>query len=140
MFVDQNRFRLPTYPMLPLFAAVDTLETNPDHPRLEWDTVDFVTERNNLLKLLTFAEPSLDSLREGDFRIDLELISPWTILMQRWEAEASRSTGALLGYGESFERKTTKPGPGCDSSALVSHNRIISYVSLLRRIVLYFSS
>lgn len=123
--------------MLPLFAALDTLETDSDHPKVQWDEVDFVTDRNSLLKLLKFAEPRLPSLKTPTFRIDMQLISPWTILMQRFELASTFNIGpaGVPLYADSFEKESTTPGYDCENSALVSHNRVISYVSSFYAII-----
>lgn len=131
-YVDQHRSRLPKYPMLPLFAALDTLEADSDHPKVQWDEIDFVTDRNSLLKLLQFAEPGLPSLKANSFRIDMQLISPWTILMQGSETAITFNTppGTTL-YTNSFEKESTTAGVSYANSALGSHNRVISYVGFL---------
>ena len=96
---------------------------------MQWGTVDLVTDRNNLMKLLAWVDPSCGKKRKGAFRIDVELAGPWTILFRRWE---ERTAVGTLGrsYGDSFEHASSRPAPGIDKSTLAGHHRIITYVSL----------
>lgn len=109
--------------MLPLFVAVDTVEEDAARPKLDWNKVDFVTDRNNLMKLSGFFLRKLSNSRT--FRIDIELVGR-TVVMQRWEERSV--VWVKTGYGDSFERESTSPGPGCENSTLAGHTRIVSYV------------
>lgn len=79
-FVDSNGHRFPSYPLLPIFVAADIMERE-GHSKVHWGSVDVVTDRNSLRKLLSFAEDASPK----DFRIDLQLAGPWTMLLGRWE-------------------------------------------------------
>lgn len=63
-FADQNRFRMPLYPLLPAFVAIEHMQ-----PSFDYAALDIVTDRNNLRKLLRWIENTCDK----DFRIDLQL-------------------------------------------------------------------
>lgn len=117
IFVDQNRFRVPKYPLLPLFAAIDHLE-----PEFSFSSIDIVSDRNNLRKLTRWIEGSPNA----DFRIDLHLVGRSTVLFARHEANAVEPDPSRLGYGHNFEKETTKPFPGCEEST--AHHRVVSYV------------
>lgn len=121
-FIDQNAHKLPSCPALPLFVAVDTIEEDTARPKLDWNKVDFVTDRNNLMKLSGFFLRKLSNSRT--FRIDIELVGR-TVVMQRWEERSV--VWVKTGYGDSFERESTSPGPGCEKATLAGHTRIVSY-------------
>lgn len=121
-YVDQNSHRMDTYPLLPLFRASDIMDETRQN-KVDWDTVDVVTDRNNLRKLLAWVEGS-----DNDFRIDLQLGGSWTLLLQRWEPITVEGAGP--GYGDNFERAMTRPAPGCERGTLTGHHRVIKYVSI----------
>lgn len=115
--------------MLPLFVAVDVAEAKHDSATLRWGDLDFITDRNNLLKLLGFVDPKLAKKAKKPLRIDIDLVGAGTVLLHRWEERyAVQSDG--MGFGDSFERESTTPGPGCEAATLAGHARIISYVSV----------
>jgi hypothetical protein len=117
VYVDQNASRLSSSPLLPLIAAVSHCA-----PDFDFSSVDFITDRNGLRKLLRWASGDENA---GTFRIDLEFVGVKTILMQRWEIYAVENTGP--GYEKEFEKASTRPAPGCETA--LRHNRIITYVS-----------
>jgi hypothetical protein len=120
-FVDQNTERLSEYPMLPLFAAHDTIHGK--KAPVKWPEVDVITDRNGLRKLLRWLSPSLG--REvRDFRIDVDLLGTKTILLSRWESRL-RDPPTGRTYGFAFEDAVTRPAPGCPRSG---HHRTITYV------------
>ncbi len=104
-------------PLLPLFAAVDA---NEDADTFDWSAIDVVTDRNGLRRLLRW----ISGGTEKNFRIDLQLAGKKTMLMVRWEKEA---TSPFLGYtyGHNYFNGAAKK-PHEEST---SHHRIISYVS-----------
>lgn len=120
-YVDQNGYRLPSQRLLPLFRAVDIMSED----KVDWSTVDFVTDRNGLRNLLRWVNyTGEESMRE--FRIDTQLVGKRTVLFNRW---APSNTENFLGFtfGFNFEKESTRPAPGCEGSS--SHHRIIQYVS-----------
>jgi hypothetical protein len=121
-FVDQNGYRMPKAPLVPLVAAVNKRsETSPDF-YFDWSEVDFVTDRNALRKLLRWVRNE-----EGmkDFRIDLELAGEKTVLVNRWEAKTREVYNGRT-YGYNFEKASTESAPGCHKGT--GHHRIASYV------------
>ena len=102
-------------PLAPLIVATQTFNKS-----FDFKTVDFVTDRNNLRKLMRWISGSADQ----DFRIDVQS-SGKTILLQRWE-EKSRD-GAQPGYAQGFNAATLKAPADCPGST--GHHRIVTYVS-----------
>ncbi|KAL4249385.1 hypothetical protein ABKN59_006916 [Abortiporus biennis] len=106
-YIDQNGFRVPSFPFLPTFKAIDVLEESRGTEKIHWPDVDFVTDRNGLRKLLRWIN-GVD--RDGeplkDFRIDTQL-------------------AGSKGYGINFERVSTTPVAGC--AGATGHYRIIKY-------------
>lgn len=124
-----NGERVPSSPLLPMFRAIETIQEDPAREKLDWSTVDFVTDRNNLRKLLGWIDPDLTVAEE--FRIDLQLCGIGTVLMQRYEPRMMFNT-EQSGFGDTFEIESTRAAPGCEEGALGGHHRIITYVSKVR--------
>ncbi|PCH40483.1 hypothetical protein WOLCODRAFT_98991 [Wolfiporia cocos MD-104 SS10] len=122
-FVDQNGYRMPSSTLHPLLRAVDiTAEDAGDE--FDWSTVDFVTDRNGLRKILRWINDHDGSAKE--FRIETQLAGKRTVLFSRWEKrtrEAPNST--FTTYGFSFERESTTKAPGCEKGT--GHHRIVKY-------------
>ena len=116
-FIDQNRYRVPQYPLLPMFTAIERMQ-----PSFDYASLDIITDRNNLRKLLKWIEGSSQS----DFRIDLQLCGENTVVLGRWESKPVETNPWKLGYGMNFEKYTTRLLAGCEEST--AHHRIISYV------------
>ncbi|KAI0088709.1 hypothetical protein BDY19DRAFT_890744 [Irpex rosettiformis] len=127
-YAYSNSVKIPSSPLLPLFRAIDHIESSESSStKLDWSSVDFITDRNNLRKLLSWIEHKEKGGRIDEFRIDLQLCGVGTVLMQRWEPHAvydARNSG----YGDSFEKESTSPGPDCEKGIITGHSRIISYV------------
>lgn len=121
--------------LLPIFRAVDIVAEENADTSLDWSTVDFVTDRNGLRKLMRWLQFTGD--KEGyaenatlkDFRIDLQLGGEKTVLMHRWEKRTRElANPPRSGCGINFERESTRPAEGCERST--GHHRIIQYVSM----------
>lgn len=127
-YIDQNRHRIPSAPLLPLFKAVDVV-TQARKELIDWPSVDFITDRNNLRKLLRWVHADGSNAKGREFRIDLQLAGKQTVLMNRWDKRITTwSDGAVHpGYGYNFEKASTRSAPGCEKT--IGHNRIIKYVS-----------
>lgn len=123
-FIDQNGHRMPSSPLLPLFRAVDVMEAERDKPIIDWNAIDLVTDRNNLRKLLSWA-----SGNDEGFRIDIQLAGEWTMMLHRWESNPFEMA-LWSGFGDSFERTSTKAAKGCEAGTLAGHCRIVTYVRL----------
>ena len=128
-FVDQNGFRLGPHALVPLFAAADALSARTGHT-LEWGTVDVVTDRNNLLKLLAWLDVGCAKRKHrGAFRIDVALAGAWTLLLRRWEERPAVSSDGT-GFGDGFERMCSKDEFGGGTrGTLAGHQRVVTYVS-----------
>lgn len=113
-YVNQNAFRCPDSPLSPLVESVRYWE-----PEFDFSVIDLVTDRNNLRKLLAWAEGSKD-----EFRIDIQRASAHGVLFMRWQPLTR--VGAQNSYGIEFERAMTKLPSGTSSAG---HHRIVTYVS-----------
>ncbi|KAI9433788.1 hypothetical protein BJY52DRAFT_1218590 [Lactarius psammicola] len=121
VYVDQNSRQLSQYPMLPLFTAADAIHDQ-EAPPVDWPTVDVITDRNGLRKLLRWLNPS--SGREvRDFRIDVQLVGTKTLVLSRWE-RPTHEMQTVRSYGHAFEAAMTRAAPDCPSSG---HQRAITY-------------
>lgn len=106
--------------MLALLAAVDEQRI---FDREDWKTVDFLTDRNGLRKLLRWISQSSG---KSDFRIDTQLVGKKTVVLNRWEPVAVEYQSGNS-YGFNFQKAVTEPAlPGTQRSAW--HHRIVTYV------------
>ena len=138
--------------LLPLFRAADVVAEQTADTPLDWSSVDIVTDRNNLRKLLRWIQhPSSDTGRASgpsagsskvpaqsftgtigldplkDFRIDVQLGGKKTVLLHRWEKRTrEQAQPPRSGCGINFERESTRPAKGCQRST--GHHRITTYV------------
>ena len=110
---------------MPLVAAVNEQKIFATE---DWKTVDFITDRNNLRKLLQW----IGGASGKGFRIDTQLVGEKTVVLNRWEpVDAERMHGNM--FGVNFQKAVTEPMmPATERSAW--HHRIITYVGR------YFSS
>ena len=123
VYVDQHNPELSQYSMLPLFAAADAIHGNEIAPPVDWPTVDVVTDRNVLRKLLRWLNPSTG--REvRDFRIDVQLVGTKSLVLCRWESP-TREVYPNRSFGHAFEVAMTRAARDCPSSG---HHRAITYV------------
>ncbi|KAK0199533.1 hypothetical protein DFS33DRAFT_1400594 [Desarmillaria ectypa] len=120
-FCDQNGYRLPSTPLLPILVAVDKIVARSDASAIsiDWPSVDFITDRNGLRKLLEWV-----SGKKQSFRIDLQLAGSKTVLCNRWEPQSRLKV--FGGYGYNFEDAVTRAAPGCERSS-AGHHRIVTY-------------
>ncbi|GLB38579.1 putative geranylgeranyl pyrophosphate synthetase [Lyophyllum shimeji] len=117
-FKDQNGYRCPTAVLLPLITAVDRM-SELDNEEFDWAAIDFVTDRNNLRKLLRW----VSGTAPNDFRIDMQLAGK-TVLLNRWENRyREQMSGRTFGFN--FEKASTVAAPGCEGST--GHHRIVRY-------------
>ena len=115
IYIDQNAFRSPRYPLEPLFRSIYITD-----PKFDPKEFDLVTDRNNLRKLMFM----LSDVMIGDFRIDLELVGN-TLLFTRWETTSSEYLTDFRGFGHEFERKFTTYAS--EMSRSTGHHRVVSY-------------
>ncbi|KAE9396977.1 hypothetical protein BT96DRAFT_823934 [Gymnopus androsaceus JB14] len=128
-FVDQNGHWLPSATLAPLVVAVNTQQAETGNPsNFDWSSVDLVTDRNGLRKLLrwiTGPTEERESMRTiKDFRIDMQLAGEKTMLFNRWEKRTEEECSGFT-FGYNFEKKTTVPANDCEKST--GHHRIIQY-------------
>ncbi|CCL99525.1 uncharacterized protein FIBRA_01543 [Fibroporia radiculosa] len=120
-FVDQNGYRMPSTTLYPLLRAVDIASAS---KTIDWGSVDFVTDRNGLRKLLRWINDTDASAKE--FRIDTQLAGNFTVLLNRWEKKTREDPDPTRpSYGFSFERESTTKAPGCEQGT--GHHRIVKY-------------
>ncbi|EPS94817.1 hypothetical protein FOMPIDRAFT_91296 [Fomitopsis schrenkii] len=131
-FMYEDAYRMPQYPNLARMRAIDIM-TAEKGIQVDWPSVDFITDRNALRKLLKWAGDTSGK----DFRIDLELAGERTVFLNRWEAKTRNRLGPQeQSYGFAFEKASTHPAPDCQGTT--GHHRISSYgFGGLRMIVSY---
>lgn len=119
VYIDQNAARHPKSPLEPLFRALSIT-----CPCFDLRSIDIVTDRNNIHKLLSFVKPELGGGGLSAFTIGVECIKN-TAIFSRQEAEASVSIAPneFKGYGHEFERTYTTN----QTSGSSGHYRIIRY-------------
>lgn len=119
-YTAQNLARRPESPLEPLFCAM--LLTDPS---VDLRSIDVVTDRNNIRKLLSFVEPRNGKNGAEDFVINIEIVGK-TALFSREEKEARRyiAPNEFRGHGHEFEEAyTTSKVQGS-----IGYYRIASYL------------
>ena len=87
-------------PLLPLIKAMKFMPQTQGRSDLEvnWPSVDFVTDRSNLRKLLRW----IDGYAGRGFRIDAQLARSGTVLLSCWEMHSREqglpTSGKLFWY------------------------------------------
>ncbi|CCL99524.1 uncharacterized protein FIBRA_01542 [Fibroporia radiculosa] len=121
--VDQASNWFPSCPLFPLLRAVDIVaEDNGD--TVDWSSVDFITDRNNLRKLLRWILDTDGTARE--FRIDTQLVGKRTVLFNIWHKNTKERTDPTIWtYGYNFEHESTVRAAGCEIG--IEHDRIVRY-------------
>ena len=120
-FIDQNGHRMKKFTLLPLIKAVQDLTDQGVTPKFDWSSVDFVTDRGRLRKLLAWTAGLSDK-----WRIDTELVGTKTVLLSGRAPVTKMTGGKSTSYGFNFEEASTRPAPGLEKEP--SHYRIIAYV------------
>ncbi|KAF5984323.1 geranylgeranyl pyrophosphate synthetase [Fusarium coicis] len=118
-YINQNGARYPLSPLEPLFRALYLTQ-----PAFDIRSVDVVTDRNNIRKLLAFINSDLDPGGLEPFAMAVEVIGT-TALFRRIEAAATRfiASNEFRGFGHEFEEEYTLKQVN-DSTG---HHRIIAY-------------
>lgn len=119
VYIAQNAARHPDSPLEPLFRALDV-----SRPSFDITTIDIVTDRNNLRKLLGVVNDRWSSHKKEDFTIHVE-VRKNTAMFCRTEAKTEEVIGPdeFKGYGHSFERRCTRR----EVTESTGHHRVISY-------------
>ena len=119
VYIAQNAARHPDSPVEPLFRALYIA-----NPSFDICSIDVVTDRNNIRKLLSFVNP--DSNRNGlqTFTIRIE-ITENTAVFSREETATHEYIGVheFQGFGHEFQKAYTTS----HISGSIGHYRIISY-------------
>ncbi|KAI6772973.1 hypothetical protein HG530_003931 [Fusarium avenaceum] len=118
-YVAQNVARHPESPLEPLFRALLLTE-----PSVDLRSIDVVTDRNNIRKLLSFVDPGTARGGAEDFVIKVEVVGE-TALFSREEAEVRQyiAPSEFRGYGHEFEKVYTKE----QIQGSTGHYRIVEY-------------
>lgn len=118
-YVAQNVARHPESPLEPLFRSLLLTE-----PSVDLRSIDVVTDRNNIRKLLSFVDPGTARGGAEDFVIKVEVVGE-TALFSREEAEVRQyiAPSEFRGYGHEFEKVYTKE----QIQGSTGHYRIVEY-------------
>ncbi|TVY62851.1 hypothetical protein LSUE1_G010080 [Lachnellula suecica] len=119
IYIAQNAARHPESPLEPLFRALFV-----ENPSFDIGSIDLVSDRNNIRKLLSFINPK--SSRNGleTFTIKIEVTKD-TAIFCRMATAVSEIVGPreFKGFGYEFEKAYTTS----QISGSTGHHRIISY-------------
>lgn len=119
VYVSQNDARHPESPLEPLFRALYI-----EQPTFDIHSVDVVTDRNNIRKLLGFVEPSLSRDDALPFTISVEMAAQTAIFSREGIATQTISEGdKTSGFGHEFEKAYTT----AQVKDTTGHHRIVSY-------------
>ncbi|RAH86010.1 hypothetical protein BO86DRAFT_395456 [Aspergillus japonicus CBS 114.51] len=122
VYIAQNAARHPDSPLEPLFRARYL-----ENPSFDIHSVDLVTDRNNIRKLLTFVNPTTSRNGLEPFTILVELATnTQAVIFCRSETKTFDNIGRseFKGFGHEFEKAfTTEQVTGS-----TGHHRIISYL------------
>nr|CEG03381.1 unnamed protein product [Fusarium pseudograminearum CS5834] len=118
-YINQNQARYPESPLEPLFRALYL--TNPS---FDIRSVDIVTDRNNIRKLLAFINSDLAPGDLKPFTIGVKVIGI-TALFRRDETSVTRfiAPNEFRGFGHEFEKEYTIE----QVNNSTGHHRIIAY-------------
>ncbi|KAJ8119620.1 hypothetical protein ONZ43_g3471 [Nemania bipapillata] len=119
VYTDQNTARHPDSPLEPLFRALYITQ-----PSFDISSVDVVTDRNNLRKLLSFVEPGAEGDALQPFTIEVEVYKN-TALFSRIGTSSTEfiQPGEFRGFGHQFEKVYTRH----QINGSTGHHRIVSY-------------
>lgn len=119
IYVAQNAARHPDSPLEPLFRALYITNSS-----FDIRSVDIVTDRNNIRKLLSFINPSLSKGGLEPFAISVEIAGN-TAISCREEVVTHEIVGPndFRSFGHEFEKVYTTE----QVSDSTGHHRIISY-------------
>ncbi|TEY42315.1 hypothetical protein BOTCAL_0395g00090 [Botryotinia calthae] len=119
IYIAQNAARHPESPLEPLFRSLYL-----KHPSFDILSIDVVTDRNNIRKLLSFIDPSSARNRLEEFTINIE-ITKNTALFCREEEKTMEyiRPHEFRGFGHEFEKAYTVT----KIRGSTGHHRIISY-------------
>ena len=104
VYIAQNAARLPESPLEPLFRALYIY-----HPSFDIRSVEVVTDRNNIRKLLSFINHILAAQELKAFTINVKIVQN-TVALSREESETCENIGPneFRGYGMSSRKRTQR--------------------------------
>lgn len=119
VYIAQNAARHPDSPLEPLFRSLYI-----EQPSFDINSIDIVTDRNNIRKLLTFVNPSLNKHGLDPFTIQVD-IAAQTAIFCRAETATYEVIGPkeFKGYGHEFEKAYTID----QIKGSTGHHRIVQY-------------
>lgn len=119
IYIAQNAARHPESPLEPLFRSLYIA-----NPSFDIRSIDVVTDRNNIRKLLSFVDPGSNRHGLEKFTINIE-VTKNTAIFCREEPATHEFLGPrdFRGFGHEFEKVYTT----CQISGSTGHHRIISY-------------
>lgn len=119
VYIAQNAARHPDCPLEPLFRSLYI-----ENPSFDINSIDIVTDRNNIRKLLSFINPTLSKNVFDPFTIQVDMTAR-TAIFCRDESATHEVIGPreFRGFGHEFEKAYTITQVK-DSTG---HYRIISY-------------
>jgi hypothetical protein len=119
VYIAQNAARHPDYPLEPLFRALYISD-----PSFSLRSVDVVTDRNLIRRLLSFVNPDLGDKKLESFSMGIEIVKD-TAMFNRHEPRTHEIIGPdeFRGFGHEFEKAYTKDR----IKRSTGHHRIIGY-------------
>lgn len=119
VYVAQNAARHPDSPLEPLFRSLYI-----EHPSFDINSIDVVTDRNNIRKLLSFINPTLTKNGLDPFTIQVEMTARTAIFCREETATYEViGPGEFRGFGHEFEKASTIT----QVKGSTGHHRIVSY-------------
>lgn len=110
-------------PLTPIFVAIDEMQKSTDS--YDYASLDIISDRNNLRKLLRWATGDPSS-----FEIDVDCAGQ-TCLFTRREKRDTEHIVDFKGFGHEYEKAATRAALGCENAT--GHHRIISMVCKLAK-------
>ena len=123
-FIDQNGHRMENFTLLPLIRAVQDLTDQGITQKFDWPSVDVVTDRGRLRKLLLWAAG-----RSDQWKVDTQLAGANTVLLSGRPPVTKETSGRSTRCSFNFKEAATYPAPGLGEEP--GHHRIIAYVRVL---------
>jgi hypothetical protein len=120
VYTAQNNARHPESPLEPLFRALYL-----ENPSFDISSVDVVSDRSNILKLLSFVDPRSNIYGVRDFSMRMELVDG-TAIFHRLEAKTKefiRQSDETSVHGREFKKAYTHN----EVPSRTGHQRIVSY-------------
>lgn len=119
IYIAQNAARHPDSPLEPLFRALYIAD-----PEFDIRSIDVVTDRNNVRKLLSFIDPTSAKNGLEAFTIHVEVLKN-TAILSREETATHEIVGPneFKGFGHEFEKAYTVS----KIRGSTGHHRILSY-------------